>query len=506
MPLTINFIQSTVLFFIKGGKIIILSQIENLKPESVFQFFREISQIPRGSGNTKAIAEYCIDFAKKRNLKFASDSYGNVVIYSDGTEGYEDSETIILQAHIDMVCEKDQDSQKNMKTDSIDICTDGKYLWADGTTLGGDDGIGVTYILAILDSDSIPHPPIEALFTTDEEIGLLGASNLDASLLSGKRLINIDSEEEGILTVSCAGGIRSVITFPLKYSNEFSEKCAVKITVNGLIGGHSGVDIDKHRKNAIKVLSHVLEGISQNTDYRICEVSGGTKENIIPKEAQATICFEKKYSDTVFKTVEKFNTIIKKECLNSEPDVCINSSVCVIPEKMFDRITTKKIIFTLMHAPDGIATMSHNIPGFVESSLNLGYVWSEKNDLKMGVLIRSNTSTGKTLIVQRLSSFAEYIGGKAEYMADYPEWEYKADSPLRDIMSRVYKDVYNDEALVCGIHAGLECGILSDKLKNADIVSFGPDIENAHTTGERLNIESAQRCWKYLKAVLKELK
>lgn len=405
-----------------------------------------------------------------------------------------------------MVCEKDQDSEKDMKTDSIDVCTDGKYLWADRTTLGSDDGIGVTYILAILDSVDIPHPPIEALFTTDEEIGLLGASNLDASLLSGKKLINIDSEEEGILTVSCAGGIRSIVSFPLQYSHDFSEKCAVKITVNGLTGGHSGVDIDKHRKNAIKVLSHVLEGISQDIDYRICGLSGGTKENIIPKEAHTTICFEKKYLDTVFKTVKKFNTIMKRECSNSEPDVCIKASVSEIPEKILDKQTTQKIIFTLMHAPDGIATMSPDMPGFVESSLNLGYVWIENNDLKMGVLIRSNTSTGKTLIVQKLSSFAEYLGGQADYMADYPEWEYKADSPLRDIMCKVYKDVYNDEAIVCGIHAGLECGILSAKIKDADMVSFGPDIENAHTTGERLNIESAQRCWEYLKAVLKELK
>ncbi len=483
-----------------------MSELKNLKPEGVFRFFREISQIPRGSGNTREIAEYCIDFAAKRNLRSACDSYGNVVIYSDGTKGYEDSETVILQAHIDMVCEKNQDCEKDMKTDSIDLCTDGKYLWADGTTLGGDDGIGVTYILAILDSENIPHPPIEALFTTDEEIGLLGASNLDSSLLSGKRLINIDSEKEGILTVSCAGGIRSIINFPLEYSDEFSEKCAVKITVDGLIGGHSGVDIDKHRKNAIKVLSHVLEGISQHTDYRICGLSGGTKENIIPKEAHATICFEKKYSDNVFKTVEKFNTIIQRECLNSEPDVCIKASVCVIPQKMFDKKTTEKIVFTLMHAPDGISTMSPDMPGFVESSLNLGFVWVENNTLKMGVLIRSNTSTGKTLIVQKLSSFAEYLGGKAEYMADYPEWEYKADSPLRDTMSRVYKDTYNAEPLVCGIHAGLECGILSAKIKNADMVSFGPDIENAHTTGERMNIKSVQRCWEYLKAVLRELK
>ena len=485
---------------------ITLSELEKLQPENVFRFFREISKIPRGSGNTQEIAKYCIDFANKRNLKSAYDNYGNVVIYSDGTEGYENSETIILQAHLDMVCEQSSDSGKDMKTDYIQLCTDGKFIWADGTTLGGDDGIGIAYILAILDSKDIPHPPIEALFTTDEEIGLLGAAELDPSLLSGRKLINIDSEKEGILTVSCAGGVRQISVFPLDYSNDITEKQALKITVSGFIGGHSGVSIDKHRKNAIKVLGLVLEGILQCADFRICGLSGGTRDNIIPKKADAYICFEKKYSDIIIKTVKSFNTIIQKDCSGSEVNACVLSEVCMIPEKMYDRQSTEKIIFTLMHIPDGIITMSPDVPGMVQSSLNTGCTATEDNILKISGLIRSNTSTGKALIVQKLSSFTRYLGGKTDYTADYPEWEYRPDSPLRDIMTQVYTDIYKEKPHVWGIHAGLECGILSGKINDADMVSFGPDIENVHTVKERINIESVQRCWEYLKAVLKILK
>ncbi|MDO5559889.1 MAG: aminoacyl-histidine dipeptidase [Oscillospiraceae bacterium] len=482
------------------------NELDRLQPESVFRFFRIISQIPRGSANTEKIAEYCLDFAQERNLRSARDTYGNVVIYSDGTDGYENCEPIILQAHLDMVCEKDPQSAVNMKTDSIKLCCDGKYMWADGTTLGGDDGIGVTYILALLDSNDIPHPPIEALFTADEEIGLLGACNLDPSLLSGRRLINIDSEKEGILTVSCAGGVRAFVTFPLVFSKETFEKCCVEITLEDFAGGHSGVDIDKNHKNALKVLAQILEEISMDAEYRICSLAGGSRENIIPKQASAVICFEKKYSESVLNAIQNFNIKIRTECALSEPDGYIKAVPCNFPDKMYDKDSTEKIVFSLLHVPDGIIAMSPDMPGMVQSSLNLGCASAENEILKFGLLIRSNTSEGKRLVVHKLTSFSQYLGGKTKLAADYPEWEYRADSPLRDIMKNVYKDIYNEEPQVSGIHAGLECGILSGKINDADMVSFGPDIENVHTTSERMNIESVQRCWEYLKAVLKKLK
>lgn len=472
--------------------------IASFEPNKVFEFFEEISKIPRGSKNTSKIAEYCLDFAKARGLKSAKDDAGNVVIYKNGTKGYETSEPVILQGHLDMVCEKTPDCTIDMEAECIKLCTDGEFIWADKTTLGGDDGIAVAYMLALLDSQSIPHPPIEALFTNDEEIGMIGARELDMSLISGKKLINIDSEEEGILTVSCAGGVRAYCTLPLNFVPTTENETAFEINISGLLGGHSGIDINLHRKNAHMLMGRLLQHLARRLDYNVAFIDGGKKTNVIPKSAYAIVCTDKENSAQLFNSVLSFNEILKSELASTEPDVNVSVKLCKKPTKQCDGESTRKIIFTLQQIPDGIQAMSPDIPNMVQTSLNMGELETSDYSLKMGYLIRSNASTGKQLTIQKLQSFIDYLDGSIEFENDYPVWEYRADSPMRDTMIKAYEEVYADTPKISAIHAGLECGILSGKISNADMVSFGPDLENVHTPNERMRVASVERCWKLL--------
>ncbi|MEE1075712.1 MAG: aminoacyl-histidine dipeptidase [Acutalibacteraceae bacterium] len=481
-------------------------KISEFEPKKVFYYFEEISKIPRGSGNTAKIAEYCLDFAQKRGLKAIKDNSGNVVIYANGTNGYENSEPLILQGHFDMVCEKVAESNIDMQNQGITLCTDGESVWADGTTLGADDGIAIAYILALLDSDDIPHPPIEALLTNDEEIGMLGARELDISLLKGRRLINIDSEEEGIITVSCAGGVRAYCDLPLNFVQASTDMIAFKLKISGLLGGHSGIDINKHRKNANILLGRLLQHIFRTSEIYVSDIDGGKKTNVIPQQSECVICAKDISEAEIEKSVKGFNNIIKREIGHLEPDVKITLKRCDVPEYHTDNDSTRKLIFTLLQVPNGVQSMSPDIPEMVQTSLNLGELSVVNNSLKMAFFIRSNASTGKQLTVQKLLSFITYLYGSVEFRADYPAWEYRPQSPLRDIMTKAYQEYYSDMPQIQSIHAGLECGILASKMNDLDIVSFGPDISNVHTPKEIMNIESVQRTWYYLLKVLEMCK
>lgn len=479
-----------------------MMNLADFEPKKVFKFFEDITKIPHGSGNTSKLAQYCLDFAKDRRLKAVKDDAGNVIIYADGTKGYEASEPIILQGHLDMVCETTAESDIDMETCGIKVCTDGEFIWADGTTLGADNGIAIAYILAILDSDDIPHPPIEALFTVDEEIGMVGARALDISLLKGKKLINIDSEEEGILTVSCAGGVRAYCDIPLNFTQTESNMTAYKIEVKGLLGGHSGIDINKHRKNSNILMGRVLQHISRTAEFFITDVKGGKKTNVIPQQAQCIICFDRADEKQIEKSVAEFDKIIRREISLYEPKVSVTAEKCELPLTHSDIEGTRKIIFTLMQIPNGVQSMSPDMPNMVQTSLNCGEVTLTDNILKMAFFIRSNASTGKQLTVQKLISFIDYLDGSIEFRSDYPAWEYKADSPLRDTMVKAYEEVYSDSPKISALHAGLECGILSARFGDADMVSFGPDMFDVHTPKERVNIASVARCWSFLLKVL----
>lgn len=481
-------------------------EITELNPQEVFFYFNQISSIPRGAGNTKNITDYCVNFAKEHGLQCCRDKKGNVIIYADGTKECSSEETVILQAHLDMVCDQKEGCTKNMEQEGPSLRTDGSYVWAEGTTLGGDDGIAVAYILALLASENIPHPPVEALFTVDEEIGMLGARALDASRLRGRRLINLDSEIEGVLTVSCAGGVRALCEVPLHFTQKLPpETVSCRLFVRGLKGGHSGVDINRHRSNGLKILGRLLEYAARRCVVAVEDLKGGGRENAIPKGAEVIVSVGSSSEKLLRASVAEFYEILKKELVNTEPDILVGVERVKPKGRVTDSSSTKKLIFALMQVPDGIQAMSPDIPDMVQTSLNLGTVFIEKDILTMRFLIRSNAAVGKQTTIQKMNSFIDYIDGKIIFQSDYPAWEYKIVSPLRDIMIRTYREVYADEPLVTSIHAGLECGILAGKIEDLDMISLGPNLENVHTPEERMDVASVERTWRYLVRALENL-
>ena len=429
------------------------------------------------------------------------------MIFKGGTRGYEHSDSVILQGHMDMVCEKRPDCPKDMEREGIDLVIDGGFLRADGTTLGGDDGIAMAYMLALLDDDgAIAHPPLEALFTADEEVGLRGARALDASRLTGKRLINMDSEEEGVLTVSCAGGVRVSCAVPVTYEKTTGAMVGKTVTVSGLLGGHSGVDIGKNRKNAGRLLGEFLHELKDRVPVRIVWLSAGGRLNVIPQTAAMTVCVDAAKMEAFDRCLAEYNAWLKMACAQTEPEANLSAANAPLPEKCLDEASCHRVISALVLAPDGVSAVSTDIPFLVQTSSNLGSVSLDGGDMELGFMIRSNTDHGKAETMRRLTALMEGVGGTITPSDDYPAWEYRQQSPLRDVMVEVYERMYGETPQICAIHAGLECGILAEKLAGADMVSIGPNMKNVHTPDERLEISSVQRCWEYLLQVLERLK
>ncbi len=482
----------------------LMSISDNLRPQKVFRFFEEISAIPRGSGNTAQIAQYCLDFAAQRGLKAVKDNGGNVIIYAPGTAGYENSEPVIIQGHMDMVCEKTADCTKDMDKEGLDLRTDGKLLWAEGTTLGGDDGIAMAYVFALIDSDDIPHPPIEAVITRDEETGMFGAADFEPELVKGKKFINIDSEEEGILTVSCAGGITAHAEIPLPLSADGSDfACAV--SVSGLAGGHSGADIHKGRVNAFRALGELLAAVSEKVSFRIASVSGGGKHNVIPQSAEAIITTAQENMAAIGDVIAQFRASFAEKNSANEPDASFSCTPAGnAPAESYDKENTAKLINILANAPTGVQRMHSSIPDMVVASLNIGVITAENNILSVDFLIRGNSVADKQYVADLTEKFVSSVGGKTELYGDYPSWEYREDSPLRELAAETFRELYGKDPVISGIHAGLECGIFSEKIEDSDIISFGPDIHDIHTPSERLDIASAQRTWDFLKEILRK--
>ena len=480
-----------------------MSVLEHLEPKKVFYYFEEITGIPHGSRNTKQISDFCVDFAKKKNLRYIQDDNNNIIIFKDAYKGYENAEPVILQGHLDMVCEKTPDADIDMDKEGLTIGIDGDTIFAKDTTLGGDDGIAVAMMLAILDSDSIPHPPLEAVFTVDEEIGMLGAVSIQTDSLKGRRMLNMDSEEEGVLTVSCAGGNLAECILPLQRLP--LTQTTYRITVGGLKGGHSGIEIDKGRANANVILGRFLQELKLQTDFLLISVNGGLKDNAIPRESKAVIAIQEKID--FISLAQSFEAKIRREYRSTDAEIFIQIQASKTEsEEAMDRETTEKAIFMLTCLPNGIQRMSEEIEGLVETSLNMGIVRTTPKELSISFCVRSSVSSMKEMLNRRLLTMMEQIQGTMSVSGDYSAWEYRKDSPLRELMTDVFKEQYGKEPVIEAVHAGVECGIFAGKIPGLDCVSFGPNLTQIHTVRERMSISSVGRVYQYVLEVLKRMK
>lgn len=485
-----------------------MSVLGGLEPKEVFGYFEDICGIPHGSRDTKKISDYLAGFAKERGLKYIQDDYNNIIIFKPGTKGYEESRPVIIQGHMDMVCEKTNDCDIDFTKDGLRLSVGEGYVYAEGTTLGGDDGIAVAYALAILDSkeDSIPHPPLEVVITVDEEIGLLGATALDCSVLKGKMMLNIDSEEEGTILVSCAGGVTQECTIPFSYEKN-SGYVEYKLAVSGVTGGHSGVEINRQGANSNMVMGRLLAGISELADVRIISVNGGLKDNAIPRETIAYVGIEKKcYAGNIEKYIKEMSEVLAAEYRATDENISLSFEKTGESCTVMTKADTEKIICALRNLPNGVLRMNPDIKGLVQTSLNMGILKTCEDCIKIQFSVRSSVGSEKKELTDRVSTLIEMLGGTVELKGDYPAWEYNPDSKLRNVMVETHRELFGKEPKLEAIHAGLECGIFSGKIKGLDCVSYGPDIVDIHTTNERLSIESTARYWEYTKAVLKALK
>ena len=476
-------------------------KLAGLEPASVFAYFEKLCSMPHGSGNTKIISDYLVSFAKEQGIRYIQDELNNVIFFQEGTCGYEDHAPVVLQGHMDMVCEKDVDCPIDMEKEGLDIAHDGQCVYAKGTTLGGDNCIAVAYALALLADKSIPHPPLEVVITVDEETGMYGAAGIDLSMLKGRTLINMDSEDEGIFTVSCAGGARGTIKLPVERHAVYGP--CVRLTVEGLQGGHSGVEIHKSRANANKVMGELLSRIQKLMPLCITKLSGGAKDNAIPRSCQVTMVAMGMYIERINDIAAELEKEIREQY--DEPEVKIyGDDVDALGGNALTTQDSAKVIALLCAAPNGVQSWSEDIAGLVQTSLNLGVVKLD-DSLRMTFAVRSSVNQEKRDLLARLEELAKFYDAEYSEAGNYPAWEYKKDSMLRDTMVSTFQRMFNKAPEVVAIHAGLECGLLSEKLPGLDCVSIGPDMHDIHTSREKLEIESTRRTWEFLLEVLKAL-
>mgnify|MGYP003097756728 CR=1 FL=1 len=469
--------------------------------DKVLYFFEKINEIPRGSGNEKAVSDYIVSFAKERGLWVHQDKANNVIIKKDGSKGYENHEPVVIQGHMDMVCEKNPDVVHDFEKDPIKVIYEGDYIHADGTTLGADDGIAVAMAMALLDNENAVHPPLEVVITTDEEVGMLGAASLDATFIKGRKLLNIDSEEEGIFTVGCAGGVKTESIIPVEFTvPEYGS--FVKIMVTGLEGGHSGIDIDKERGNANKIMARVLDRLKNTENIEVSYLMGGAKDNAIPRYAEMLVgC------DDIDRLKAGINILaeeLRAEFAVTDRYIEITAEEMEKPENVFTSESLNKVIAAIMLMPNGIQSMNLDL-NMAESSNNLGVVKMNEGSVSLICAVRSSVITRKAYIKAQIEKLTKLCGGTTESHGDYPAWEYKAESPLRDLFTEVYKDCYNKTPRVETVHAGLECGLIAEKIPDMDMVSFGPNLMDIHTPKERASISSIERVWNFLCKVLEKL-
>lgn len=477
-----------------------MAVLEKLEPQSVFYYFEELCSIPHGSFHTKKVSDWLVGFAKSHHLEYIQDESNNVIIFKAAATGYETAEPVIMQGHMDMVCEKAADCTKNMETEGLDLMIDGDIIRARGTTLGGDDGIAVAMMLAVLAAENLPHPALECVFTVDEEVGMLGAMSIDLSRLKGRRMINMDTEEEGTLTVSCAGGNVTRCVLPIR--REAFSGTGYSVTITGLVGGHSGVEIDKGRANANVLMGRLLTTMHEATDMRLVSVCGGQKDNAITRECVAE--FVATDAQIVKRVCDEMGAALRNEYAVTDKDVSIQWKACTTAMPLTAE-STNRVLCLLTCAPNGIQSMSANIEGLVQTSLNMGILITTDTTVEASFGVRSSVATQLTMLVQRLRCLTEALGGTVEVSGSYPGWQYRQDSPLRDLVVGVFTEQYGHVPAIEAIHAGLECGLLSEKLPGLDCVAFGPDMREVHTCRENMSVSSVQRVYKMVVEVLKRM-
>lgn len=474
--------------------------LEGLQPEKVFYYFEEISRIPRGSNHEKEISDFLLDWAKKKRLEAEQDEFMNILIRKPGSKGYENAPAVILQAHMDMVCEKNMDVVHDFMKDPLKLRIDGDYIYATGTTLGADNGVGVAYVMALLDSDNISHPPLEVLITTDEEAGMTGAKGFDIKRLKGGTLINLDDEDEGKFTAGSAGGATIKLSIPvLTTAPEYDS--FYKVAIKGLKGGHSGADIDKERGNSIKLMGRLLYDLK---DYiELADISGGSKSNAIPRECQVTMSVRE--GTDIMEHINKWRAVFKNEFAFSDPNIVIEIEKTGKTPKVYDEKIKSSLISAINLIPDGPMRNSPEL-GMVVYSNNLGVLSSNDGMIILTCAPRSSTESMLNQFIDTARLISEVLGIGLEVSSSYPGWDYKRESRIRELCLETYESMYGKKGEVRIVHAGLECGLFIEKRPELDVISTGPDTFDVHTPDEHLSISSTRRTFDFLCKLLEKMK
>ncbi len=484
-----------------------MNVLTHLGCDKVFEYFEKVCDIPHGSFHEKELSDYIVEFAKERGLVYRQDERYNVLIKKNGTQGMENAPILIIQGHIDMVCEKNAGTEHDFLTEPLKLYIDGDFIKAEGTTLGADNGIAVAYMLALLDSDSIAHPPLECIFTVEEEIGMGGAKDFDCFDVEGKRFLNMDTEEEGHLMVSCCGGRRMRMYLPVEREDRKDGKQVYSLKIRGLKGGHSGADIHLQRASANVLLGRMLYELKETVAYDLVRADGGNMDNAICREAEAVFCMDAEKEAEVKELVAKLEKTFTEEYKERESGILVTMEVCA--EEVTQTLTEEvkeNIIAMLLLLPYGVQTMSDEMEGLVESSSNIGILRTEADHIFIDNAVRSSVESRKEVICQKIEALGALCGARVQGVNDYPGWQYNPQSELLEIFKGTYTDLFGEEPKVVAIHAGLECGLFAKKIAGLDLISCGPDMFDVHTPDERLCISSTIRVWDYLKEVLKRLK
>lgn len=479
-----------------------MAVLTGIKPENVFAYFEKLCSVPHGSGNTKAISDLCVSFAQELGLRYRQEACNNVVIWKDASPGYEKAGPIILQGHLDMVCAMTEDCAKDMAAEGLDLETDGERVWADKTSLGGDNCIAVAMILAILADDTLPHPPLEAVFTVDEEVGMLGAFALDCSDLKGRKLLNLDSEDEGEFTVSCAGGLRADCFLPGK-AEAIGNETGYRVVLAGLQGGHSGADIHKGRGSANQLMGRVLYTAKERIPgLRLADIRGGRFENVICSKNEALVAVPQGAEGEFEAFIHAFGATLKNEYAGCDDGVALSCGKAAVSGAL-SAGATSVMLHVLLALPQGVQAMSVDFPGLVQTSLNLGVMGVEPDGLHLTFSIRSCIASQKEMLAQRVRAIVEFAGGSVRERNAYPGWQYAKESPLRELVLAAYKDISGKDGVLAATHGGLECGLFIEKLPGLDAISLGPALKDVHSVRESLSIPSTARTYALVCEILK---